>query len=145
MKWSHLMIHHSAGPDDGAAFDIDRYRHHHVKKNGWRDLGYHFVVERVGGAYRAIAGRPLYVAGAHCPGMNNKAVGICLAGDFTAAPPPDGQLEEAARLAAGLCAALDIPVTSIVRHRDHRATECPGDAFDLQGFRGRVLELLEAG
>jgi len=140
-RWTHLMIHHSAGHDT-PGLDVEAFRAFHLAR-GWRDIGYHYVVERVFDTQQAIVARPLYLAGAHCPGWNNKAVGICLAGNFEEAPPDAEQLAAAARLAAGLCAALLIPPASILQHRDHRATACPGLHFALGAFRRQVAGLLD--
>jgi len=140
-RWTHLMIHHSAGGDT-AGLETEAFRTWHVTERGWADIGYHYVVERIGVTYQALAARPLFMPGAHCPGWNQTAVGICLAGNFEAAPPPSRQLEVAARLTAGLCAALLIPPAAILQHRDHRATACPGRHFALAAFRRQVAGLL---
>jgi N-acetyl-anhydromuramyl-L-alanine amidase AmpD len=44
---------------------------------GWRDIGYHYVIER-GGVVKP--GRPLEETGAHCEGHNASSIGICLVG-----------------------------------------------------------------
>jgi N-acetylmuramoyl-L-alanine amidase len=49
------------------------------KGNGWRDIGYHYVIDRDG----AVAtGRPLDQVGAHVAGRNTNTIGICLLGGF---------------------------------------------------------------
>lgn len=139
--WTHILIHHSAGPDSDSAETI-AYRKYHKDVRGWQDIGYHFVVEKLAGEWVAIAGRSLRLAGAHCPGMNSRAIGVCLAGNFEESRPPAGQLERAARLVADLCHGLYIPVEQIERHLDHRQTACPGKHFDIEDFRSRVEEEL---
>lgn len=139
--WTHIMIHHSAGGDSDGV-ELEMYRRWHVEGRGWQDVGYHAVAEEVDGAVQVLAGRPLYMSGAHCPGWNSKAIGLCLAGNFEEGEPPEDQLRVAAKWVAGMCFALGIPPENILRHRDHRATACPGKHFDLSAFRSRVRTLL---
>ena len=58
---------------------IAEIRRWHVQDRGWRDIGYHFLVDRDG---RFGIGRPLEDMGAHCKGHNKGTVGICLLGGF---------------------------------------------------------------
>ncbi|MEM1202944.1 MAG: peptidoglycan recognition family protein [Acidobacteriota bacterium] len=130
-KWTHVVIHHSGTQDTDKA-DTATHRRYHTRVRRWRDLGYHFVVERVGDSYEVLAGRPLDMAGAHCPGMNRKGIGVCFVGDFTEEPPPEEQLRVGRRFLRGLMLTLDIPPEHLVAHRDYRPTECPGAAFQVQ-------------
>jgi len=137
LRWDHVFVHHSAGSDTDS-IEADEYRRHHLSL-GWRDIGYHFVVEQVEGrGFWPIGGRPLNMVGSHCPGWNKRALGVCLAGNFTLEPPRREQLEVAAKLVAGLCDAFNIPTDHVHQHRWHRATECPGDAFPFDEFLGLV-------
>ncbi|MBE0454843.1 MAG: N-acetylmuramoyl-L-alanine amidase [Roseovarius sp.] len=45
--------------------------------NGWRDIGYHWVIRRDGTVEQ---GRDESVAGAHVAGHNTHSIGICLVG-----------------------------------------------------------------
>lgn len=45
--------------------------------NGWRDIGYHYLIKRDGTVER---GRPEHVTGAHVGGHNTGNLGICLVG-----------------------------------------------------------------
>lgn len=135
--WDKILIHHSAGPD-GASLDREAIRRHHVEVNKWADIGYHFVVEKVGSRVEVIAGRPLDQDGAHCPGQNSRAIGICFIGDFTAEPPSREALETAAHFIRGLCFALKISRSAIYPHREFRSTECPGKSFPMGKLRDLV-------
>ena len=137
LRWQFILIHHSATPDTPLV-ETTAYRKYHMGARGWRDLGYHAVVELAGAAYVVILGRPISWAGSHCLGMNTKAIGVCLAGDFTVVPPPMAQQECAARHVAGLCDVLSISTVNVQAHRDYRATECPGLMFDMDAFRELV-------
>lgn len=71
----YIMIHCSATRADmdiGAA-DIDRWH----RQRGWRRIGYHYVIRRNG---EVETGRGMDAVGAHCKGMNDKSVSICLVG-----------------------------------------------------------------
>jgi N-acetyl-anhydromuramyl-L-alanine amidase AmpD len=81
----YIAIHCSAtraSADVGAA-EIRRW---HVKDNGWKDIGYHYVIRRDG---RLEDGRPLEEVGAHVSGYNSASIGICLVGGIGA----DGRAE----------------------------------------------------
>lgn len=123
-----VIVHHSAGADTDE-IEYQRIRWYHRYVRGWRDIGYHRIYERIKGQWLAVAGRPLNMSGAHCPGYNAKSVGVCFVGDFTAEKPDTFQLAVGARDIAGLCDVLGIPTENIIPHRAVRATACPGDAF----------------
>lgn len=59
--------------------DIDAatIRDWHVNGNGWRDIGYHYVIKRDGTVEK---GRPDSQAGAHVAGQNSDSIGVCLVG-----------------------------------------------------------------
>jgi hypothetical protein len=153
MSWEHVIVHHTAGKDS-ETIDTEAIRRFHVEGRGWRDVGYHFLVEKIGDRYHAIVGRPLDMPGAHAPGWNTKALGVALVGDFTETGPPQEQLECAARLVASLVKAFGMigvvadewPLTlenlAVIAHRQTKATACPGDAFPWPLFVEMVRELL---
>lgn len=71
----YLVVHCSATPasrDIGAA----EIRTMHLRQ-GWRDIGYHFVIRRDG---RVERGRPVTQPGAHVQGHNSHSLGICMVG-----------------------------------------------------------------
>lgn len=49
----------------------------HVSGNGWRDIGYHWIIDRDG---TVAPGRPETVQGAHVAGYNQDSLGVCLLG-----------------------------------------------------------------
>jgi hypothetical protein len=124
-EWRRMIVHHSATKDT-PALDAKAIKRFHMEERGWKDVGYAFLVELVGDKYIAVPGRSLTVAGAHCPGQNTIALGICLVGDFSEVEPPDAQLERTAELCAELCVRFGIDVEEIRPHREYRKTECPG-------------------
>lgn len=71
----YLVVHCSATPatrDIGVA----EIRAMH-KRQGWRDVGYHYVIRRDG---RVEKGRPDNEPGAHVQGHNGHSLGICMVG-----------------------------------------------------------------
>lgn len=70
-----IIVHCSAvGPgQQSSAADIDRWH----KAQGWKGIGYHFVVRRDGTIER---GRPEAEVGAHCQNHNQHSIGVCYEG-----------------------------------------------------------------
>lgn len=141
-RWERVLVHHSASQDHDAR-DLDAIRRHHVQVNGWADIGYHVVVERVLGRYVALDGRPLWRPGAHCPGRNRDSIGVCFVGDFSLTSPTAEQLDAGAARIGDLCRIYGIPLERIEPHRAHRATECPGLRFPMADLVERVRRYLD--
>ncbi len=158
--WSYIMLHHSL-TKDSQTVSWQAIRRYHVETLGWLDIGYHFGIELVGspiignrqllkvrppqdareifeGGYEILIGRPLDEEGAHCPEMNQKALGICFVGNFDEAPVPEEQWKKGVTLVGSLIRLLDIPIPNIVGHRDYSQKSCPGKLFDLERFRAEV-------
>jgi len=136
-RWTGIVVHHSESKDT-TRLDTRRIRSLHVDRKGWDDVGYHFLVEKVGTSYEVIAGRPLDMSGAHARGSNTTHIGVCLVGNFNSCDPPQAQLEVAARHIRGLMKALKIPKSAIRLHREVNETDCPGTRFS----KGMLLDLL---
>ncbi len=135
MSWTHIIIHHAAA-HDSPGVDAEKYERWHRQK-GWRDIGYHKIVELIGERYHSLDGRPIYMVGAHSPGWNAKSVGVCFAGNFMEDTPPLEQLIVGAECVAGLCTSLGIPPSNILRHSETQETgytSCPGDLFPFGDF-----------
>lgn len=134
-----IVIHHSASKD-GVAYDWERLRSYHVEHNHWRDIGYHWGIERIGGVMRLHAGRLPTDTGAHVYGRNSEFFGVCLVGNFSLIPPPQDLLLYAAEFVSWLRSRV-IPGSApvpVYGHRELAATECPGKLFDLDKFRAML-------
>lgn len=128
-----IVIHCAAtkpSMDIGAA-EIRRW---HVDGNGWRDIGYHFIIRRNG---RLERGRPVPEAGAHVAGHNADSIGICLVGGLNEQGQPDAnftraQWRELDSLVQALAAGYSI--TEVCGHRDLDSRKaCP--CFDVSAWR----------
>lgn len=146
MKWTHLIIHHTGAEEK----DARQVREYH-RRLGWRDIGYHYVIERDG---RVVPGRPPSMQGAHClaGGMNHKALGLALIGNLEVRAPFPAQAAALEELAARLMAEYRIPVAQVLGHGEvpGAATACPGRHLDLGRLRNvlarpAVLYLVQAG
>lgn len=129
-EWSHLLIHHSADPDD-YGLDFDNYLDFHTRVKIWEDLGYHGVNEDVEGHSINIFGRPLTMQGAHCRGMNTKALGFCFAGNFSLGPGPSDRriIDATRRVIIPWMIYFNILIEKVEPHRKRGKTECPGTFF----------------
>ena len=95
-KITKIILHCSATPE-GKDYTVEQIRQWHTlpkpKGNGWKDIGYHFVVYRDGSIHK---GRPVEQIGAHCTGHNANSIGVCYIGGCAA----DGETPKDTRTAA---------------------------------------------
>jgi hypothetical protein len=77
------IILHCSASKNGVDYPVAQIKKDHLAR-GFRDIGYHFVIQPNGIVY---TGRATNEPGAHCEGENHHSVGICLVGldKFTAA------------------------------------------------------------
>lgn len=147
LPFEFVMLHHSLTKDSGTV-SWGAIRRYHVETLGWAGIGYHFGIEFVadpgvsdGGSYEVLLGRTLDRTGAHCyqAGMNRRAIGICLVGNFDLAAPCEASLAVATSLVRWLLSLIGKGAEAIIGHRDFAPYKsCPGSRFDLDAFRGRV-------
>lgn len=74
------LIVHCAATYDTMDIGVKEIRKVHVDENGWKDIGYHFVIRRDGTVEK---GRDVSVIGAHVLNHNANSIGICLAGGLS--------------------------------------------------------------
>ena len=133
-KISKIIIHCSATPE-GKDYTVAQIRQWHTtpkpKGNGWRDIGYHFVIYRDGTVHK---GRPIEQIGAHCSGYNANSIGICyIGGCATAGKTPKDTRTEAQRAALiQLVSELkaSYPSATVHGHNEFAAKACP--SFNVQ-------------
>lgn len=71
-----IILHCTATPE-GKHFDVATIRRWHVQGNGWKDIGYHYVIYLDGSVHK---GRPIEQIGAHTSGHNKDSIGIVYVG-----------------------------------------------------------------
>ncbi len=125
-----IVIHCSATPAgrDVGAEDIRRWH----RAQGWRDIGYHWVV-RLDGTVEP--GRDESQPGAHVAGHNERSIGVCYAGGVSADghTPADTRTEAQKASLRALVARLRsrYPAARVVGHRDLDPSKaCP--SFDAK-------------
>ena len=145
-RWTHIVVHHSLTKDS----DTVSWRaidHYHREVKGWSDIGYHFGVELAAGEYVALLGRPLDIAGSHCyqDGMNRKALGVMLCGNYDLGAPPGEMLSVTVRrIVVPMMRFFGIPLGNVRRHEEFATYKtCPGARFPWRDFIGRISAQLE--
>lgn len=133
-KWTHIIIHHTGAEEK----DADQVRRYHLSL-GWRDVGYHYVVERDG---RVVQGRGLDLLGAHCKAssMNYKGIGIAVIGNLQNHSILPAQEKAVVQLAGDLMGRFAIPLSNVLGHNEvpGAATACPGRHFSMASLRSAV-------
>jgi N-acetyl-anhydromuramyl-L-alanine amidase AmpD len=141
-KWKYIIIHHSA-TDEGNSLEFDRYH----QGRGWQGIGYHFVIDN--GTKEKQDGQievsPRWIKqqyGSHCSAgnMNEKAIGICLVGNFSRECVSSKQLDALVYLVNILRKYYKIPIKKIIGHNQvlGARTECPGKNFPWSKFKNRL-------
>lgn len=142
---THVVIHHSLTKDSGSV-SWGAIRTFHVEHEKWRDIGYHFGIERVADGsgkehVEILLGRLLHdtAAAVKEQTMNTRGVHVCLVGDFDTAPPPPDVWQAAVRLVAFLCELLHVPTANVTPHTLYAPYKtCPGSKFSMERFRADV-------
>lgn len=132
LELTHIVIHHTAAEEK----DTEQIRRYHLN-NGWRDIGYDFIIERNG---KTVEGRSLSIQGAHAgvTYYNQHAIGVAVIGNLSKREIFTPQLDALVILLYNLLIKFNIPSKNIVLHREIKATECPGVFFPKE----KVLENL---
>ena len=139
----YLIIHHSGGSEADPTTDTSNHTFEIV--NEWHRqnpkinlgypsslgffIGYHFFIEKTG---KTTQGRDELEIGAHVVGMNDKSIGICLAGNFDRLPslpnskPTKEQEESLKKLLKELSLKYNILPDKVVPHRYFANRTCYG-------------------
>ena len=133
----YIVVHCTATPE-GQAKTVEQIRAEH-KKQGWSDIGYHYVVTLDG---RVQLGRDVDISGSHVSGYNSHSIGVVYVGGLENRPGvPYKELKAKdtrtqAQKAALLSLLLDLrklyPTAKILGHRDF-----PGVAKDCPSFNAQ--------
>jgi len=155
------FVHHTVNantysPQQSAAIVLSICRYHR-NENGWRDIGYNFLVDRYGQIFEGRAGGlDQTVIGAQAQGFNGVSTSVANLGTFSQAAPTAAGVQATAELLAWKLSLHGAPVTGnvevtsaggpanrhpegsgvtfgrITGHRDADRTSCPGDALYAQ-------------
>jgi N-acetylmuramoyl-L-alanine amidase len=129
-----IIIHCTATRPDwwsqrSTADKVAEVKRWHVEDRGWKDIGYHFLIDRNG---YTVNGRPLDQIGAHTVGKNIGTIGIALFGGHGSAADdkfadhftPDQDQSLRALLVRLM---KQYPsIKTISGHNQHAAKACPG-------------------
>ncbi|MFI8811185.1 N-acetylmuramoyl-L-alanine amidase [Streptomyces sp. NPDC055082] len=154
-----VFVHHTAQTNSYSCADspaiVRGLLAFHVKSNGWKDLGYNFLVDKCGKIFEGRKGGvDRAVQGAHTYGFNRDTAGIAVIGMYTDTKAASAATASVARIAAwklgqyGGDPAGTVPLTAgaagnnyagtkftagrkysfqrISGHRDGFNTQCPG-------------------
>jgi hypothetical protein len=123
-----MTVHHAGGAanyheqEDDIARDLEAIRIHHRDRR-FGDIGYHFVVDRVGRVWEA---RSLHFTGAHVLSQNSGNIGVMLLGNFEEQNPTSAQILALRGFTDLLVDRFSIPRNRVFGHRDLGHTLCPG-------------------
>ncbi len=122
---THICIHHSA---TAGSIPLENVAKYHVEDRGWPGIGYHFYVKPDGTIYQTNRAETISFQVSQ---NNDYSVGVCVSGDFTYAPPPDIQVDAAARLVAWLMQEFSVPEQNVLGHKEfpNNDTSCPGETW----------------
>ena len=124
-KIDKFIIHCSATPE-GRDYTVQQIREWHVKGNGWRDIGYHYIIYRDGSIH---TGRSIEQIGAHTTGYNSHSIGICYIRGYAAdgKTPKDTRTEAQRRALIKLLRELKAkyPSATIHGHNEFANKACP--------------------
>ena len=131
------IIIHCTATAEGKDYTVDQIRQWHVKGNGWKDIGYHYVIYRDGSIH---AGRPIDQIGAHTTNHNTGTIGVCYVGGCAA----DGKTPKDTRTPQQKAALVELVrslktvfgISKVSGHREYAAKACP--SFDVQAWRREV-------
>ena len=91
------IILHCSATKEGQNFKAEDIRRWHVNGNGWKDIGYHYLIYLDGSIHQ---GRPIDQVGAHCTNHNQNTIGICYVGGMAS----DGKTPKDTRTVAQVAA-----------------------------------------
>ncbi|MCE5340469.1 MAG: peptidoglycan recognition protein family protein [Planctomycetaceae bacterium] len=146
-SWKAIVIHHSA-TDTGNVASIDDY---HRNNNGWDGIGYDFIIGNGSGCGNGEVDSTFrwtgQKTGAHCKTdssnwANEKAIGICLIGNFNKTRPSSSQMSSLLKLVRFLAKRYDVPASRIYGHNTtpghSTKTECPGKNFSMSYLKANL-------
>ena len=133
-----IVLHctYNIGVPDHKYLDWDGIVNRHVNELKYDYPGYHLGIERVKGHLVYCPGRPLFREGAHCLGMNWRAVGIAVIGNYDMHPPDRYLYFMIAEACKFFITRYPIITPArIFGHNEFSSKTCPGKKFDVEKIR----------
>ena len=132
----YLVVHCSATKPsmDIGLREIKRW---HVNDNGWRDVGYHYIIRRNG---EVELGRSNRDTGAHAAGYNHKSISLCMVGGMAEDNSAENNFtaqQWTALLDLVKQIKVDYPEADVIGHNEISEKECP--SFDVQKWKEENL------
>jgi N-acetyl-anhydromuramyl-L-alanine amidase AmpD len=132
----YLVVHCSATKPsmDIGLREIKRW---HVDDNGWRDVGYHYIIRRNG---EVELGRSNRDTGAHAAGYNHKSISLCMVGGMAEDNSAENNFtaqQWTALLNLVKQIKVDYPEADVIGHNEISEKECP--SFDVQQWKKENL------
>jgi N-acetyl-anhydromuramyl-L-alanine amidase AmpD len=117
---------------------VAEVRRWHVQDRGWKDIGYHFLIDRDG---TLAEGRPIDQVGAHTAGHNTGTIGVCLFGGFGSAATDnffDNFTQEQDKALRDVLKTLSstYPIKKVSGHNEYAAKACP--SFSVTKWFGKT-------
>jgi N-acetylmuramoyl-L-alanine amidase-like protein len=155
----YAVVHHTAGTNAYTAVQspaiVRGIELYHVEGNGWKDIGYNFLVDKYGHVFEGrYGGIDRNVVGAHAEGFNTGSIGVSVLGNYSshaisaaaqralvrllawrldvAHVDPVSTLTVASGGNARFRAGVAVTLRAISGHRDTGFTDCPGTPFYRQ-------------
>jgi|TARA_A100000171_G_scaffold19872_1_gene18264 N-acetylmuramoyl-L-alanine amidase len=128
----YIVIHCSATKPN-MDIGLQEIRKWHVNENGWRDVGYHYIVRRNG---EIELGRSNRDTGAHAAGYNHKSISMCMVGGMAEDNSAENNFTDKQWLATlDLVKQLkvDYPDADVIGHNEISKKECP--SFDVKKWK----------
>lgn len=133
-----LVVHCTATPE-GRDVDVNTIRKWHTRDNGWKDIGYHFVIYRDGSIH---TGRSIEQVGAHVAGHNSGSIGVTYVGGCDVNMKPKDTRTPAQKIALRKLLGELVPkykILTLVGHRDFdKGKDCP--CFDAKSEYADILK-----
>lgn len=150
LRWTHIVVHHSAGNFGTIEFLQEVHRERQAG-DPIDAIPYHYVIGNGNGlAMGEVASdwREEYsLWGAHVSGNNSWqnafGIGICLVGNFEEADVPDGQFHALVTLTRALMREFDIVPANVGFHGkiEGESTKCPGSKFPYARFEQAIARV----
>jgi hypothetical protein len=115
-----IIIYHTATP---ANVTVERIARFQVQNKGVPGITYHFCVGPEGRVFQT---QYLETVSTHAGEHSQDSVGVCLIGNFMAAPPPKAQLNATAPLLAQVAKMLGLSADQIYGYSEIITTGSPG-------------------